>query len=102
MVNALTGESRVSRRRGCNVPSYHAAIQQEDWPKPAPIDLTRGVILVGSPSSLAFFDYDSELNTWLRARNASTHEVASEDPQAVQSDASSGEPDPFGFGGGLD
>ena len=107
--NALTGETRISRRRACNVPSYSGALPYHDWPRPPPLDLTREIILVGSPLTLAFYDYHSELNLWLRAQMVATHdtpsgveEVASADPLVVQSDTSYEEPDPFGFGGGLD
>ena len=112
--NALTGATRVSRRRAFNIPKYTAAIPAHDWPKPEPLDLTKNIILVGSSASLAFFDYHSELNVWMRAQmqeharavptanEASEQNVTSNDSLELQHEPPFEDTDPFGFGGGLD
>ena len=108
-VNALTGTLRTTKRRAFVIPRGQNAVTYEDWPRPAPLVLTSETVLVGSPSTLAFYDYNSELNSWLRsqadntlARPRCVVSVASNDPQEPWVETQDDEADPFGFGGGLD
>ena len=91
------------------IPSNQRAITYDEWPRPEPLNLTSEVVLVGSPSTLAFYDYRSELNMWLRQQANNAHarprcveNVASNDPLVSRIETSYEEADPFGFGGGLD